>query len=519
MKIGLIIPCTSRNRNWSNIKQTYLFNYFLKSFIESWSSEHEYVLYIGYDKGDRIFSNKSEQDYSLIVEKVYTNIHLTYMEMNEKPGHLTAIWNRLFRRAYDEGCDYFYQCGDDISFKTKNWVNDCIQQLKEKNNIGLTGPINNNPRILTQAFVSREHMHIFGEFFPETIINWCCDDWYNFVYSPDFFYPLKNHYCSNEGGEPRYTINADANFANNAAKKLDELRESTRQLALKDSQKIINYITSKNDKNVKSVIDLNVACCLCVRNCAPYLPQIFLNLNRLSQKFKTFSVIFVYDNCTDNSEELIRKYSWNSSFKTYVETNPNRSALRPVRIANARNTGLTIINELKPDFHFMIDADDINTEEWNIDTIVSYLSQDTWDSLSFNREDYYDIWALLYEDYKHHCWGFHSFSPAVVEHMKKDISLKLKNMSENDLFPCYSAFNGFAIYRTSVFKDCVYSGHYEDVKKLISDEERMITLNKLKKELPDIFIQENYPQCCEHIYYHMCSKSRIRISPKSIFIL
>jgi hypothetical protein len=476
------------------------------------SSEHKYVIYIGYDRGDRIFSNKADQDYSRIVEKVYSNIHLVYMEMNEKPGHLTAIWNRLFRRSYDDGCDYFYQCGDDIRFKTKNWVNDCIQKLTEHDNIGLTGPVNNNPRILTQAFVSREHMHIFGEFFPESILNWCCDDWYNFVYSPEFFYPLKNHCCTNEGGEPRYTINGDANFANDANRKLDELRESTKRLASKDSEKIHEYIKCEK-------LDLNVACCLCVRNCAAYLPEIFLNLNRLSKYFKTFSVIFVYDNCTDNSEELLRKYAWATRFKTYVVTNPNPSPLRPVRIGNARNTGLEIINSLNTDFHFMIDADDINTARWNIDTIVSFLSKDTntWDSLSFNREDYYDIWALLYDDYKHHCWGFHTHSYAVVEHMKKDITEKLKNMDTDDLFPCYSAFNGFAIYRSSVFKPFFYSGHYEDTKKLITDEERLITLNILKGVIPDIFIQENYPQCCEHIYYHMSSKARIRISPKSIF--
>jgi hypothetical protein len=204
-----------------------------------------------------------------------------------------------------------------------------------------------------------------------------------------------------------------------------------------------------------------------------------------------------------------------STFNVHTISQVNDHELRAVRIANARNTGLSIINSLNPDFHFMIDADDVNQETWNIDMILSYLSQDTWDSLSFNRKDYYDIWALLYEDYKHHCWGFHMHSYAVVEHMKKDITSKLKNV---DLFPCYSAFNGFAIYRTEVFKPYHYSGYYEDVKRLITDEERSITLNKLKKELnPAIYIQENYPQCCEHIYYHMSSKARIRISKNNIF--
>jgi hypothetical protein len=85
-------------------------------------------------------------------------------------------------------------------------------------------------------------------------------------------------------------INADINFANEAARKLNELRESTRVLALKDSQKIRDYIKNVenvenlNDLNLKfdnliveNILDLNVACCLCVRNCAPYLNKIFLN--------------------------------------------------------------------------------------------------------------------------------------------------------------------------------------------------------------------------------------------------
>jgi len=519
MKIGLLIPCTSRNRNWNNIKESYLFNYYLKSFVSSKSLGHTYILYIGYDKDDRIFSNKAEQDYSRIIEKIYGDISIKYMEMNEKPGHLTAIWNRLFKQSYDDGCDYFYQCGDDISFKTKNWVNDCIQRLKENNNIGLTGPINNNPRILTQAFVSREHMHIFGEFFPESIINWCCDDWYNYVYSPDLLFPLKNHYCSNEGGEPRYVINSDEKFIDDAQRKVDALRESTRQLALKDKEKIVRYLNPENLNVTIETLDLNVACCLCVRNCEQYLPRIFLNLNLLGVRFKTFSVIFVYDNCTDNSEKLLKSYQEKSAFKVHVVSQNNNNELRAVRIANARNTGLSIINELNTDFHFMIDADDVNQETWNVDTVLFYLSQDTWDSLSFNRKDYYDIWALLYEDYKHHCWGFHIYSYPVVEHMKKDIISKLELLDKNSLFTCYSAFNGFAIYRTEIFKHCKYSGHYEDIKRFITDEERAITLNKLKQVIPEIFIQEKYPQCCEHIYYHMSSKARIRISPKSIFFL
>ena len=161
---------------------------------------------------------------------------------NVKKGHLTKMWNILYQQAYDEGCDYFFQCGDDIFFATNKWVNDCIQCLKKHNDIGLTGPINNNCRILTQAFVSRKHMDIFGWFFPEEIFNWCCDDWYNWVYKPNHFFPLKNHFCSNQGGEPRYIINGNEMFMVNVSENVSTLRQKTMVLAEKHKQLIMNYM-------------------------------------------------------------------------------------------------------------------------------------------------------------------------------------------------------------------------------------------------------------------------------------
>ena len=62
------------------------------------------------------------------------------------------MWNLLFKHVYDEKCDYF-QCGDDVEYKTKNWIKDLLKYYKN-NNVGLTGPINNNARLLTQSFVS-----------------------------------------------------------------------------------------------------------------------------------------------------------------------------------------------------------------------------------------------------------------------------------------------------------------------------------------------------------------------------
>jgi len=119
-------------------------------------------------------------------------------------GFLTAMWNYLFRLAYADGNEYFYQCGDDIMFHTE-WLSKCIDQLKKQNNIGVCGPISPpNNRILTQTLVSRKHWKIFGFYFPPQIKNWWCDDWINYVYSPHYIKKMTHLIAENIGGEPRY---------------------------------------------------------------------------------------------------------------------------------------------------------------------------------------------------------------------------------------------------------------------------------------------------------------------------
>ena len=251
-KIGFLILATSNNRDdWKSIKDSYLYNLTLKSSLLTIDTEHKYIYYIGIDKNDRIFDKQNEQKEILKFQNAFKHITIEFLVYdNEKipKGYSTLMWNVLFEKAYNDGCEYFYQCGDDIEFKTKNWINYSINMLKSKNNIGLTGPINNNNRILTQSFVSRKHMEIFGWYFPKEIKNWCCDDWYNMVYTPNYLYPLRNHYAENNGGEPRYKINNDDNFTLNNIifkKKLENLRNDTQILANNHKKLIENYLNKK----------------------------------------------------------------------------------------------------------------------------------------------------------------------------------------------------------------------------------------------------------------------------------
>lgn len=248
MKVALIIPSTSKGRNWQSCNETYLLKHTIKTFLHTYDMEHNYTFYIGIDKNDPIYDNNDVKEKISKFISVLKNIDLKFVYMdNVKKGHLTIMWNILFDKAIEDNNDYFFQCGDDIEFHTKGWVNDCISVLKKSNGIGLVGPINNNPHILTQSFVSKKHKELFGYYFPPDIINWFCDDWINEVYKKmNHFYPLKNHFCNNIGGNPRYDINNDSKFCIDFKNNMQKTRILCYEIVERDLERIkkCNIITN-----------------------------------------------------------------------------------------------------------------------------------------------------------------------------------------------------------------------------------------------------------------------------------
>ena len=269
-------------------------------------------------------------------------------------------------------------------------------------------------------------------------------------------------------------------------------------------------------------MDVSIACCLCVRNCAPYLPKIIDNLDRLSQEFSSFQVVFVYDNCSDDTADILALCKAESNYPVHViHLDSNNSPLRTVRIANARNACLECVYTLTPpvDFHIMIDADEVNCSDWDNEVIRYYLKKDTWDALSFNRLDYYDIWALMYDPYRYHCMGFGKYWNEVRRYFKKEIYKKLNSIKGKDeLLKCLSAFNGFAIYRTKCMEGIRYDGLNKHFLQLVSPEDIHQTEHLLQKRLgnTEIKIDNTFQEVCEHIYYHLKAiqknNARIRIS-------
>lgn len=199
MNIAFLVPTTSKGHNWEKITDTYFCKYLIDSCNKTLTDKYNYMFYIGIDNDDDFLKNS---DFN-VVGITYKLIKFEGI----KKGHLTKMWNILYKQAYDDGCEYFVQCGDDVEFLNYGWLDDCISVLDKNNNIGVCGPIDiNNTRLLTQTVVSRSHMNIFGLFFPEEITNWYCDDWINDVYKAVGKFFVIQKFCNNRGGKERYDI-------------------------------------------------------------------------------------------------------------------------------------------------------------------------------------------------------------------------------------------------------------------------------------------------------------------------
>jgi hypothetical protein len=122
-----------------------------------------------------------------------------------------VAWNALFRRAYDDGADFFYQLGDDLALVTAGWARDFPAALllnPTRPGLGVTGPVDTQVggRILTQSFVSRQHMEVFGAYYPSAFRNWWSDDWITQVYAPEHTRLWTHHFVRNGRGWPRYHV-------------------------------------------------------------------------------------------------------------------------------------------------------------------------------------------------------------------------------------------------------------------------------------------------------------------------
>jgi hypothetical protein len=146
---------------------------------------------------------------------------------------------------------------------------------------------------------------------------------------------------------------------------------------------------------------------------------------------------------------------------------PRESQYRVMRLAAGRNILIERLEKLISSganakssiYTAMIDLDDVMTRpiaEKNFESRM--LETEEWDVITFNRQSYYDLWALRYSRYNFN-YQSHSGPEEIDKYkiIKKDIQRQLKE-SIGKYYPVYSAFSGLAVYKYNYTIGCKYNG-------------------------------------------------------------
>jgi hypothetical protein len=189
-KIAMLIPSTTKFRDWKKMEDTYLYKY------QKLYTTYEIVRYIGYDHDDPIYSKKEERD----------KFDAYWVKCFSEKGDVVSIWNHLYQHAKNK-YNYYWIAGDDIRYPQKPiGMFELLGNALDKNKgLGISGVYNGNPNLpMTQFLITDLHFRIFGYIFPFELKNWYCDNWIVHTYQM-YGYHFHNNICAlNAGGTPRY---------------------------------------------------------------------------------------------------------------------------------------------------------------------------------------------------------------------------------------------------------------------------------------------------------------------------
>lgn len=257
-------------------------------------------------------------------------------------------------------------------------------------------------------------------------------------------------------------------------------------------------------------------CCICgtVKNCEKYMNDVLKNMKLIGLLFEDFDIILFYDNSEDKTLNILKDFQKENN-NLYIYINKNEiSKYRTVRLAYGRNKCIEFVFSSKKnyDFFIMMDCDDVCSSNINIDVLKKNLKRDDWDCLTFNKKDYYDIWALSKYPY---LISFFHFKKNPHDKIKENIKKLISNLKDDELLKCCSAFNGFGIYRKNKFQNCSYEGVFNInlfSKYIVNENIYAVGSNLDLSNIED----------CEHRSFHVQAinknEARIFISPDILFI-
>ena len=172
------------------------FKHLLPSFCVTAAPGFVYIFYMGFDYNDPLLSSErgrarfTNNFYKTKIVKCKPGLQVAvkYVECNHTHKPAWAQ-NDAMMAAYADNMTYYYMTNDDTVMVTPNWTLQFVKTLRSMKppNVGVVGPEHKggNTAILTYHFVHRNHLDIFGYFYPRNFTDWYADDWITGVYEPN----------------------------------------------------------------------------------------------------------------------------------------------------------------------------------------------------------------------------------------------------------------------------------------------------------------------------------------------
>ena len=287
---------------------------------------------------------------------------------------------------------------------------------------------------------------------------------------------------------------------------------------------------------------MRVYICGCVKECEQYLEAVFENIRRITPLFEDYRVVMAYDYSPRDKTlkklcDMKQQY-FGHRMNILINRKPC-SSQRVENICNARNEMLRYMRNHRTgrdasnnedydeeimfdyDYFIMIDMDNVCARPINVPALQKAIAMsEEWDAVSFNRPEYYDIFALSAHPYYYSCWHYAPEPRKVVEQMKEYITEELRQchvVHGKHFYRCVSAFNGFGMYRAAAFEDIFYEWTMAKTLELMPAgwvETSMQATQQMTTAPP-------MSDDCEHRSFHIQAiqqrEARICISPDMLF--
>ena len=302
--------------------------------------------------------------------------------------------------------------------------------------------------------------------------------------------------------------------------------------------------------------------CLCIYKSEDGLPYVLANLHKIyaSGIFARFKVMAVYEaneahftSSRPSAHSSCSAYELLTSFANQLPINSVEiienayptTHVRQRNIGNARNTCLNRMRSMRDrgsgtdadtgagaetyDYFAMMDANNYSCiGPVDTDVLREAVSRsEEWDAVSFLREaGYYDCWALSFDPYVYSFFHFNNpmrYRYEICDKMNAAFKTYVETETSSDahsgggLLPVYSAFNGFALYKSAIYLS-------EDLRYSDEIDLALFPEGVLEKQIQLVGcgIDGRINDDCEHRYFHLASmqpphNARIYIYSKFLF--